>query len=76
MKKDIEFKKYGNGSQTYEVFLVVDYSSITKRKKYVSLGFIQKNEKQWQAMDGKIFTGKTRKEVAEKLVMDYTLNNA
>lgn len=63
-----EYRKYGNGSQCYEVFVGESYNEITKIVSYKSLGFVQKIGKQWEGLySNKGITGKTRKEIAAKL---------
>jgi len=62
-----EFKKWGNGSSFYEVFLKTSYSPLTKRFSYKSIGMVEKQGNKWVAVGKENLVGKTRKEVSDML---------
>lgn len=67
-----EFKKWGNGSSTYTVSMLVDYNPITKRGLYEVIGDVYKRDAIWTGdFKGKYFRGATRQEVVDKLVLRH-----
>lgn len=65
------FRKYGNGSSVYEVFIMTKYNDIAKVAYYDVLGFVEKVNGEWVTESYGGLKAKSRKMLVEKMEKSF-----